>query len=285
MAVRGAAVRPRSRTGRCARCRSARAREAAADLEALRRGQRHHRLREIGLELVEDRLAEPGGHAARDALDDAAERVAARGALRRCARSSRAAAAASGQRTVFGLDRGERDASRRRPSASIVVHALHPGEDLDAAPRRAAACARSRRRRRGRSSRAPGAPAALPVADAVLGLVGVVGVRGPVDVLHVLVGLGPRVLVAHQDARSACRASGPRRRPERISARSASSRGVVSALWPGRRRSRSRWISSTRSRRRGGQPSMTTPTPPPWVSPKVVIRNGVRSGCSYGWRR
>ena len=40
----------------------------------------------------------------------------------------------------------------------------------------------------------------------------------------------------------------PSKTPERISARSGSSRGVVIALWPGRRRSRSRWISSTRQR-------------------------------------
>ena len=53
-----------------------RAGEAAADLEALRRRQRHDAVREVGLELVEDRLAEAGGHAAADALDDAAEGVA-----------------------------------------------------------------------------------------------------------------------------------------------------------------------------------------------------------------
>ena len=49
-------------------------------------------LREVGLELVEHRLAQPGGHAAADALDDAAERVA--GAPRRVdARDHRSAAA------------------------------------------------------------------------------------------------------------------------------------------------------------------------------------------------
>src|SRR5262249_13198092 len=44
-----------------------------------------------------------------------------------------------------------------------------------------------------------GAAAALPVADAVLRLVRVVGVRGTVEVAHLLVRFGPRVLVAHQD--------------------------------------------------------------------------------------
>src|SRR5262245_24931107 len=50
--------------------------EPAADLEAFRRWQRHDRARQVGLELVEHRLAEPGRHAATDALDDAAERIA-----------------------------------------------------------------------------------------------------------------------------------------------------------------------------------------------------------------
>ena len=53
-----------------------RAGEAAADLEALRRRQRHHGARQVGFELVEHRLAEARRHAAADALDDAAERIA-----------------------------------------------------------------------------------------------------------------------------------------------------------------------------------------------------------------
>src|SRR5215471_17540112 len=63
--------------------------------------------------------------------------------------------------------------------------------------------------------------------------------------------------------------------PDRISTWSASRRWVVIALWPGRRRSSSRWISSTPSGRRGGQPSMTTPTAAPCDSPKVVMRNAL----------
>jgi len=43
--------------------------------------------------------------------------------------------------------------------------------------------------------------------------------------------------------------------------------------WPGRRRSRSIWISSRVSFMRGGQPSSVTPTPPPWDSPQVEMRN------------
>ena len=94
------AVRAPARRRRCARCRSARAGEAAADLEALRRGQREQALREVGLELVEHRLAEPGRHAARHALDHAAERVAAPRARRRwpppCARRPRGPGSAPG---------------------------------------------------------------------------------------------------------------------------------------------------------------------------------------------
>ncbi len=43
------------------------------------------------------------------------------------------------------------------------------------------------------------------------------------------------------------------------------------ALWPGRRRSRSFWMSSVESGRLGGTPSITTPTPGPWLSPNVVM--------------
>jgi hypothetical protein len=43
------------------------------------------------------------------------------------------------------------------------------------------------------------------------------------------------------------------------------------SLWPGRRRSSSSWISAVSSGSRGGQPSTTTPTAGPWLSPQVVI--------------
>src|SRR4030042_511899 len=62
--------------------------------------------------------------------------------------------------------------------------------------------------------------------------------------------------------------------PERSSARSDSRRALVTPLCPGRRRSRSRWTSSTDSARPGGTPSTTTPTAAPWLSPKVeTVRN------------
>ena len=108
-----------------------------------------------------------------------------------------AAAAGSGQRTGLRLDRRERHA-RGVDLRLDLVHALHPGEHLDAR-RDAQQLARDRAGGDApdRLARAR-APAALPVADAVLRLGRVVGVRGPVDVLHRLVGLGPRVLVAHE---------------------------------------------------------------------------------------
>ena len=64
----------------------------------------------------------------------------------------------------------------------------------------------------------------------------------------------------------------PSCRPERISAVSASLRGVTISDWPGRRRSSSCWMFSRETGMRGGQPSMTTPTPPPCDSPKVWMR-------------
>ena len=182
-------------------------------------------------------------------------------------------AAARGVRAARrrGLDVGERDAIEVDLGLD-VLDAAHPGDDLDAGRARAAACARSRRRPRGRSSRARWRgrrPASC-------------GCRTwprrcsrrarAIDVLHRLVvrtSARPRCAPA---CRSVCRCVRPSNTPERISTRSASWRGVASLLWPGRRRSRSRWISSTLIGSRGGQPSTTTPTPPPCDSPKVVMR-------------
>ena len=53
----------------------ARAGKAAADFEAFACGQREHGLGQVGFEPVEHGFAEAGGDAARDAFDDAAERV------------------------------------------------------------------------------------------------------------------------------------------------------------------------------------------------------------------
>ena len=47
---------------------------AGADLDALHRVDAHHRLGEIGVQLVVDRIAEAGGNAGRDHLDHGADR-------------------------------------------------------------------------------------------------------------------------------------------------------------------------------------------------------------------
>src|SRR4030095_15903901 len=65
----------------------------------------------------------------------------------------------------------------------------------------------------------------------------------------------------------------PSKTPDRICTVSDSLRGVTILDCPGRRRSRSGWISASDNLRRGGQPSTTTPTPPPCDSPQVVMRN------------
>ena len=175
-------------------------------------GQRHQRARQVGLELVEHRLAEPGRHAARDALDHAAERVAARARGVDASPPSRRPRPRSGQRTAFASTARQRHAGRIDLRLD-VVHALHPREHLDAGRRREQL---ARDRAGGdapdRLARAR-APAALPVADAVLRLGGEVGVRRPVDVLHVLVGARARVLVAHQQRDRRAERHGPRTRP------------------------------------------------------------------------
>src|SRR5262249_54809615 len=61
--------------------------------------------------------------------------------------------------------------------------------------------------------------------------------------------------------------------PERMRTVSGSLRCVTNLDWPGRRRSRSCWISASISGRPGGQPSTTQPIAGPWLSPKVVTRN------------
>src|SRR5688572_22961252 len=46
-----------------------------ADLKALHGGDTEHRFREVGFELIEDRLSQAGRHAARPYLDDPTQRV------------------------------------------------------------------------------------------------------------------------------------------------------------------------------------------------------------------
>ena len=67
----------------------------------------------------------------------------------------------------------------------------------------------------------------------------------------------------------------PSKTPERIRTASVSRRWVVWRVLPGRRRSRSGWMSSSPSGSPGGQPSMTQPIAAPWLSPQVVTRNAL----------
>eukprot|EP00967_Tisochrysis_lutea_P104360 scaffold158378_cov27-Tisochrysis_lutea.AAC.1 len=63
--------------------------------------------------------------------------------------------------------------------------------------------------------------------------------------------------------------------PERMETRSFSARGVVSRLWPGRRRVSCGWMSDSVRARHGGQPSTIAPTPLQCDSPKVETRKMV----------
>src|SRR5665213_2185319 len=70
-----------------------------------------------------------------------------------------------------------------------------------------------------------------------------------------------------------CLPSSPGKTPDMIFTASGSCRCVVKRDCPGRRRSSSRWMSSTARGMRGGQPSTTQPIAAPWLSPKLVKRN------------
>jgi hypothetical protein len=63
--------------------------------------------------------------------------------------------------------------------------------------------------------------------------------------------------------------------------RSFSSRGVVMADWPGRRRLSWGWMSASVSLRPGGGESMMQPTALPWDSPKLATGRLVGNGGQY----
>ncbi len=169
--------------------------ETAADLEPLGGREGDHGLGEVGVELVEDRLAQPRRDVAGDEGDHATQRVAvASSPLDR----SRHGLGRPGVRAAggVGFDHVERD----RVGIEVGVDGVdrtHPGQNLDPGDR---------------GQQLPGdgtggdppdgltgrGPAASPmVADAVLGVVGVVGVARSVDVLEMVVGARVLVLVSH----------------------------------------------------------------------------------------
>ena len=172
-----------------------------ADLDALDRRDRHHRLREVGVELVEHRLAPAGRHAARDRAHHAADRVAVLArlldALDHRGRRRRVGAA-----HVVGVDVAARHAvavDRRRDPGDLV----DPRDDLDAARREQLLRDRARGDPPRGLARARAA-AAGDRANAVLRVVGVVGVARPVRARDRVVVLAARVGVAdqHRDRRA-----------------------------------------------------------------------------------
>ena len=146
--------------------------EPGADLDTLDRVDRHHRAGEIAVELVVDRLAEPGRNAARDDLDDRAGRRAGLAhAVEIIGPAQRRRGVRAPERVV--LDRppipgGAVD--RVRPDLHQRAADRHVGAE-DLARHRAGGDARGGLARRG-------AAAAAIVADAVFFPIGVVGVAG-----------------------------------------------------------------------------------------------------------
>ena len=169
--------------------------ETGADLEALAGRQREHRLREVGLQLVEHRLAQTRRHSPRHRFDHAAQGVAVLAGLLDAFDDTNGHVLVGAARDVrFHLGLGD----------GVGVHLGCELPDLlDVADDFNAVVAGEQLlgdRSRGHSpdglARARPA-AALPVANAVFGVVGVIGVGGPVLGAHVLVVLPPSVLVPH----------------------------------------------------------------------------------------
>ena len=176
----------------------ARAGKAAADLEAFGGGEAHQGFGEVGLEFVEDGLAEPGGDAADGALDDAADAVAL-GADGFDEGDHLFGHRGVGAADDIGLDVGEGDGGGIDLGGQLM-DGFDVGDDLQ----RGAQLGEDLFRDGSGGDAADGlarggATAALPVADAVFGLVGEVGVRGAEGGLHLAVGLGAGVLVGDVD--------------------------------------------------------------------------------------
>ncbi|SUS07599.1 hypothetical protein DF3PB_470010 [uncultured Defluviicoccus sp.] len=173
-----------------------RAGEAAADLEALGRGQREHGLGQVRLQPVEDRLAQARGQAAHAALDDPADGIALGAHLLDALDHE---LRGGGVRTTHGvgldlLERRENHGGRRHDIVDLGDESTH----LDVARELQDLAGDGAGRDATDGLAGGGAPAAAVVADAVFGRVGEVGVRGTEFLAHLRVGLGPLVAVAHQ---------------------------------------------------------------------------------------
>ena len=179
--------------------------ETRADLEALGRGQRQGDLGQIGIQLVEHRLAQSGGHPSGHAFDYPAQRVAVAAG---CFDGLGHGLGVVGRRAAGGVGLHISQSHRSEIDVgSDGAHLANPGQHLDVGrgSQELAGDGPGRHPPDGLSGASP--PAALPIADAVLGLGGVVGVGGAVDILEVFIRAGPGIGVAHQHGNG---------RPERL---------------------------------------------------------------------
>ena len=111
--------------------------------------------------------------------------------------------------------------------------------------------------------------------DTIFGVVGVVGVGGAVFDRHFIVGAWPLILVVNDDGDRCAQADAVLHARQNVAV-SVSLRGVTISDCPGRLRSSSTCICSSETGMRGGQPSIVTPTAPPWDSPSVDAKMGAK---------
>ena len=172
-----------------------RALKAGADLKALGGRQRHHRLGQIGFQLVEYRHAEPHGGLTHHALDHAAAGIAIAAdrlnPLDHLLRHRGIRAAHDVGLHIVELHRARIDRGFQG------VNALHPGDHFGAMGLGQQLF--GNRTGGNTADRFPGGGAATATArlDAVFGLIGRVSVGGSEGHLHLLVVLGALILVAH----------------------------------------------------------------------------------------
>src|SRR6185437_10850720 len=163
--------------------------EAGADLDAFDGVDAHHRLGELGIELVRGRITEAGPHAARHHLDDGAGR---RALLARVVEEAFPAL----HHLPVGAPEGI--IVDRVPLPARAVDGMRPdldqgAADGDAGTQDLARYGAGGNARRGLARR--GAAAAAVVADAVFLPVGIVGMARPEAVLDRRVVLAARILV------------------------------------------------------------------------------------------
>ena len=178
-------------------------REAAANLKSLGGWKAHHRLGEIGLQLVKDGLAQRVRDSANDALDGATDAVTL-GSDFLDAGDHRLGGFEIGTTHGGSIDLGGRNCRLIDFGVQIVDRA-NVGDDLIGGVKRADHLTRHDASGHTPDGLAGGrAATAFPVPDAVLALVGKIGMRGAEHRLHLGVGRGARILVidGHHDRRA-----------------------------------------------------------------------------------